>query len=194
MSTQSRFRISGIQSFADIYSCTELEASARQFVEQHFVDVVRCEEFFQLGADKLIDLIKNERVQIEKEEQIFEAVVGWVSADFYHRADKSCRVLPHVKLALLELQYLEEVVVHTNFIRNCPKCQSIVALALRMKVDNNALASIRTRAQPQCIFVVGGRTSVDSQLKSMERYDVWRDQWIPMVRIYFIFRELVNVT
>ncbi|XP_064652779.1 kelch-like protein 12 isoform X2 [Lineus longissimus] len=170
----------GIQSFADMYSCAELDTAAQQYLEQHFSDVVRGEEFFQLSEKKLISILKNERIQVEKEEQIFEAVVTWVEIDPTRRESLACTILPNIKLALLELQYLEEVVVRTNFIRNCPKCQNIVAVAHRMKMDNNALATIRTRAQPQCIFVVGGRTSVHTQLKSMERYDVWRDQWIPM--------------
>lgn len=31
------------------------------------------------------------------------------------------------------------------------------------------------------VFVLGGRNSSDCQLRTMERYDCLRDQWVPMV-------------
>ncbi|XP_074656230.1 kelch-like protein 12 [Tubulanus polymorphus] len=170
----------GIQSFADVYSCVELETAARHYVERHFADVVRSDEFFQLPESRLVELLKSESIQVEREEQIFEAAMSWIDWDPLRRAPNVCRVLPHVKLAHLDRDYLEERVVRADFVRACSKCQNVIAMAMRVKTDNNALATIRPRAQPQCIFVVGGRTSVASQLSSMERYDVVRDQWIPM--------------
>ena len=78
--------------------------------------------------------------------------------------------------------YLEEVVLCHKLVHNCVSCQAFVSVAIRTKSDNSALASITSRAVPIGIYVIGGRNGIDSQLSSVERYDVMKEQWIPMVR------------
>ena len=112
---------------------------------------------------------------------MFEAVAAWVETDPTREIESACRVLMHTRLALLDPPYLENIVLRTDFVRNCPKCQNTVAMALHTKNDNNALAMISNRAQPLGIFVLGGRDGSNSQLSSMERYDFLNDQWVPMV-------------
>ena len=117
---------------------------------------------------------------------MFEAVAAWVETDPTRELESACRVLTHTRLALLDPPYLENVVLQTDFVRNCPKCQNTVAMALHTKNDNNALAMISNRAQPLGIFVLGGRDGSNSQLSTMERYDFLNDQWVPMVRKFII--------
>ena len=57
--------VSGIHYFADVYSCSELEAMARQFIYQNFLDVIRMEEFFELPEERLIDLLKSDKLQVQ---------------------------------------------------------------------------------------------------------------------------------
>lgn len=92
----------------------------------------------------------------------------------------ACTVLKNVRLALLDTAYLENVVLRTQFVQNCAKCQNLVANAIRTKSDNMALA-LTLRSQPQGVFVLGGRNSTDCQLCSMEWYDVLQNRWISMV-------------
>ena len=101
--------------------------------------------------------------------------------------------MQNVRLALLETDFLENEVLTLDFVRNCAQCQNLVANAIRLKTDNSALAAISSRSRPQGIFVVGGRNSTDCQLKSMERYDFLRDQWIPMVTEYVLFPSVSNL-
>ena len=166
-----------------MYSCSELEASARRYIYQHFLDVIQHEEFFQLSQERLLDLLKSDKLQVNSERQVLEAAMSWIEASPINRIPDTAAILQHIRFALLDMEYLENVVLQTDFIRSCPKCQNIVAKAMRIKSDNNALALVGNRAQPPCIFVVGGRNSTDCQLKSMERYDFLRDQWIPMVSV-----------
>ncbi len=112
---------------------------------------------------------------------MFEAVAAWVESDPVRELDDACRVLMHTRLALLDPPYLENVVLQTDFVRNCLKCQNTVATALHTKNDNHALAMISNRAQPLGIFVLGGRDGSNCQLSSMERYNFLKNQWVPMV-------------
>ena len=117
------------------------------------------------------------------EEEVFGAAVQWLSADPEGRGgDVACRVLQCVRYALLDTTFLTKSVLHPDMhTARCDRCRTMVTLATRAKEDNNVLASIGSRAQPLGIFVIGGRNGTYSQLRSMERYDSLRDQWIPMV-------------
>lgn len=172
----------GIQSFADMYSCVELEAIARRYVFRHFLDVIQHEEYLNLSEDRLVWLLQSNSLQVQREEQVFEAVRLWVEWDQTRRTRSSCTVLKNVRLALLDPPYLEGVVLRTQFVQNCAKCQNLVANAIRAKGDSLALAQT-LRSQPQGLFVLGGRNSTDCQLCSMEWYDVLQNRWTSMTAL-----------
>ncbi|RUS88789.1 hypothetical protein EGW08_003419 [Elysia chlorotica] len=170
----------GIHYFADIYSCHELEGVARQFIYQNFLDVIRMEEFFELPEERLLYLLKSDKLQVMSENQVFEAACSWLQYDPGKRLERSCSILQDIRLALLESSYLENIVLKSEYFRTCPKCQLLIAKAIRTKQDSLELDGVQPRAQPPCIYAMGGRNSMDSQLSSTERYDFLLDQWMEM--------------
>lgn len=60
----------GIQSFADMFSCVELEAVARRYIFQHFLEVVQHEEYLGLEEDRLIKLLQSDQLQVFTENLI----------------------------------------------------------------------------------------------------------------------------
>ena len=175
------YLISGIHYFADMYSCTELEVAARRYIYQHFLEVIRHDEFLQLADSRLIELFKSDQLQVTSEQEVYEAAIAWVEADYPRRTKSICDIMGQIRLALLDVSYIENVVQSTEHSQSCPGCQNSLEVALRTKSDKNAMATISKRALPLGIFVVGGRNGLDSQLKTMERYDFLRDQWVTMV-------------
>lgn len=119
--------------------------------------------------------------QVMSEAQVFEAACSWLQYDPGKRLDRSCVILQNIRLALLERHFLENVVLKSEYFRTCHKCQLLISKAITVKLDSNELESVVPRAQPPCIYVMGGRNSTDSQLRSMEKYDFLLDQWIQMV-------------
>ena len=117
------------------------------------------------------------------ENQVFEAACSWLQYDPGKRMDRACNILQNIRLALLESSYLENVVLKSEYFRTCPKCQLLISKAIRTKQDSLELDGVQPRAQPPCIYVMGGRNSTDSQLQSTERYDFLLDQWIHMVSL-----------
>ena len=176
----------GIQFFADVYMCVELESAARQFIYQNFLEVIHTEEFLQLSEERLIDLLRSDKLQVMSETQVFEAAYSWLQWDCSSRAESACNVLKHIKLGLLDAQTLENVVLKSDFFRTCPKCQAIISMAMRCRYERNNIELLTPRAHPPCIYVVGGRNSVDCQLKSVERYDFLTDSWSSAVRFFFL--------
>ncbi|OWF38510.1 kelch-like protein 3 [Mizuhopecten yessoensis] len=167
----------GINFLADLYMCTDLEALTRQFIYQNFLEVMHYEEFLQLSEERLLALLKSDKLQVTNEHQVLEAVCGWLQGDEQNRTPVACNLLQYVKLPLLGLNYLENVVLKFEFVKNCPKCQLLISKAINMHHDETALTLVTPRAQPPCIYVMGGRNSTDCQLKSMEKYDFLIDQW-----------------
>lgn len=167
----------GIYFLADLYMCGELEMSARQFIFQNFLDVIHSEEFLQLSEDRLITLLRSDKLQVTSENQVLEATLSWIHADSENRTRNACHILQYVKLALIDLSYLENIVLKLDFVKSCLKCQQLIGNAIALHYDQSALELLTPRAQPPCVYVVGGRNSTDCQLKSMERYDFLIDQW-----------------
>lgn len=173
--------VSGIQQFADVYMCCELEKAARQFIYQNFLEVMHTEEFLQLSEERLVDLLRSDQLHVMSESQVFEAAFTWLKYDIKSRTESACNVLKHIKLGLLELPMLENVVIKSDFFRTCHKCQALISSAIRCQYERKNMELLTPRAHPPCIYVVGGRNSHDCQLRSMERYDFLTDTWSSMV-------------
>ncbi|XP_050407807.1 kelch-like protein 1 [Patella vulgata] len=168
----------GIHHFADMYGLTELASYARQFMFQNFLDVVRSEEFYELSQERLLNLLNSDKLRVISEHQVFDAACAWIQYDPANRSHFACAVLKNIRLALLDLSYLENVVLKSEYFHTCAKCQLVISKAIRTQQDNVAMEMITPRAQPPCIYVVGGRNSTDCQLNSMERYDFVTDSWV----------------
>ncbi|KAL4217716.1 hypothetical protein ACF0H5_022457 [Mactra antiquata] len=170
----------GIQQFADVYMCSDLENSAKQFIYQNFLEVIHTEEFMQLSEERLVELLRSDKLHVMSESQVFDAAYSWLKYDTKSRQQSACNVLKHIKLGLLELPMLENVVIKSDFFRTCHKCQSLISSAIRCQYERKNMELLTPRAHPPCIYVVGGRNSQDCQLKSMERYDFLTDTWSSM--------------
>ena len=178
--------ILGIQAFADVYSCVELERAARQFVYQNFLSVAHTEEFLQLTEEKVISLLRSDQLHVMSEAQVFDAAYTWLTYD-KSRTESACNILKHIKLGLLELPMLENIVIKSDFFRTCHKCQALVSSAIRCQYERKNMDLLTPRAHPPCIYVVAGRNSQDCQLRSMERYDFLSDTWSSVVIIQTSF-------
>jgi len=65
----------GIQSFADMYSCADLEANARRYVYRHFLDVVQHEEFLNLSEERLVGLLQSNSLQVATSLHINQSII-----------------------------------------------------------------------------------------------------------------------
>ena len=173
----------GIRAFADLYSCTDLEATAFRYLCQHFLDVVKNDEFIQLPTDSLIELLSEDQLQVRSEDQVFEAVECWILHDVTRRQEMAAKVLSNVRLPLLSLEFLESRVFPSKIIKSNTDCQMLLAKVLNESTKNLPHYMSVARAQPQAIYVIGGRNGVDCQLSSLERYDALTDDWVLLERM-----------
>ena len=85
----------GIRAFADTHSCQELLRIADRYTQQHFTDVKESEEFLCLPVSQLIEIISSDELNMTSEEDVFNAVMQWISYDLQERKQH----LPKVKFS-----------------------------------------------------------------------------------------------
>ena len=69
----------GIWQFTQFYYCPELQKKAFQYVLDTFEQVVSSEEFQQLSAQELSNILDSDNLNVRKERTAFEAVLRWIT-------------------------------------------------------------------------------------------------------------------
>ena len=167
----------GIKEFATIYSCTDLEEMASQFLNQHFLATINHDEFLQMKYDKVIKLLNSDRIQVRSEEDVYNALENWLYYDFEERLQFVPEILRCIRVPLLSLEFLQYKVFSASFIKSNAKCQLILARVMNENPEKLPDYLCTPRALPQSIYAIGGRNSTYCQLKTVERYDIYLDKW-----------------
>lgn len=71
----------GIRLFSLHYCLYHVNYTATEFLQTHFSDVSRTEEFRELPPDRLCEILSMEKLNIGNEKHILEAVVKWFGHD-----------------------------------------------------------------------------------------------------------------
>ena len=64
------YNVLGIRSFGDQYMCTNLVDATNKYLQKHFKDVMKSEEFYNLSVTDIQDIICRDELNIESEEQV----------------------------------------------------------------------------------------------------------------------------
>ena len=168
----------GIRGFADLYSCRELESAAQSFIHQNFLEVMKNEEFLQQPSRNLVALLKNDKVQVRSEEDVYLAFDSWLYYDYDERKEFVLDILDCIRFPLLSLEFLESKVFSSPYIKNNTSCQLFLAKVMNERPDKLPKHLTRRRSLPQSVYAIGGRNSVECQLNTLERYDIYQDEWI----------------
>ena len=65
----------GVREFADHHCCPQLSDSCMRFIQKHFIDVSKSDEFLnQLTADQLASIIEQDDLNVRSEEQVIHGL------------------------------------------------------------------------------------------------------------------------
>eukprot|EP00794_Sanderia_malayensis_P015965 gene15965-17571_t len=174
----------GIRAFADTHSCSELLRVANIFSHHKFQDVMEGEEFLHLPLSQLTEILSSDELNIDSEEQVYNATMRWVRYDLTERKEKLSEALQHVRLPLVSARFLVGVVSADLLIKNNDSCRDLVDEAknyLLLPEQRLLMQGPRTRPrQPairgEVLFAVGGWCSGDA-INSVERFDPHKNEW-----------------
>lgn len=174
----------GIRAFADLHGCIDLLSTSETYIEQHFPEVVECEEFLTLSHHQVSKLICSDRLTVPSEEKVFECVISWVNHDLENRQAYLAELMEHVRLPLLPQDYLVQRVEEEPLLKSNLKCKDYLIEALKyhlLKGDQKIhFKTPRTKPRqpvglPKVLLVVGGQAP--KAIRSVECYDLSTETW-----------------
>ena len=176
----------GIAEFAQSHGCQELHRKARDFIHQNFSDCSKHEEFLQLDASQLINMIKRDELNVRCESEVYNAVVRWVCYDEERRRPKLEHLLCAVRCHFLTPVFLKEQLMYCDVLKRVPKCKDYLSrifqdLTLHKKCNVNR----RKPCAPPVIYTAGGY--LRHSLSNFECYNPETNEWykltdLPMPR------------
>ncbi|KAG8240354.1 hypothetical protein J437_LFUL000829, partial [Ladona fulva] len=103
----------GIMLFSRAYFCHELENVAFSFILRNYVRVaLNSEELLSLSLEDFSLIVGHDLLNAKSEETVWRSVLRWVAADEKNRRNCIDALLRHIRLGLLDTQYLLEKVKH----------------------------------------------------------------------------------
>ncbi|EFA04963.1 kelch-like protein 17 isoform X1 [Tribolium castaneum] len=174
----------GIRSFADTHCCKELHLKSHVYALQNFQQVVGTEEFLLLPVEEVKELISNSQLNISSEEDVFTAVLNWVKHDLGERSRFISQLMVHVRLPLVNREFLMTRVDNERLIRDDSECRELLLEAMRYHLAPErrcALSTSRTierkpKGADPYLFAVGGG-SLFAIHSECEVYNPKSDTW-----------------
>ena len=109
-----------LESFASQYNCDSLKQAAVKYKYEHFVAVVKSEDFLSLGFAQVKELMCKDELNVSEEEQVYEAVMAWVRHDLPTRECflpdllKCLRLFSMSKFSLRKILNKEELITENR--------------------------------------------------------------------------------
>ncbi|CAH6777577.1 kelch-like protein 40 [Phodopus roborovskii] len=108
-----------------LLDCARLAVAARDFICSRFPLVARDNDFLGLSADELIAIISSDGLNVEKEEEVFEAVMRWAGSGNAEAQAEHQHALPivfeSIRCRLLPRAFLESRVERHPLVRAQPE-------------------------------------------------------------------------
>ncbi|XP_018428311.1 PREDICTED: kelch-like protein 5 isoform X2 [Nanorana parkeri] len=174
----------GIRSFADAQGCTDLHKVAHNYTMEHFMEVIRNQEFLLLPAAEIAKLLASDDMNIPNEETILNALLTWVRHDVEQRRKDLSKLLAYIRLPLLASQFLADMENNALF-RDDIECQKLIMEAMKYHLlpeRRPMLQSPRTKPRKSTVgmlFAVGGMDATKGAT-SIEKYDLRTNVWTPV--------------
>ena len=126
----------GIHKFARAYFCHNLERTSIRYIMQNFFQVSNTSnEFLQLTADELAELLSKDELNVKNEELVFDSVLRWIDYDATHRKMYIAKLMRSVRLGHLTTQYFVEKVKPHPYVKESDACKPIVIETLKYLYD-----------------------------------------------------------
>ncbi|KAM9754880.1 gigaxonin [Menidia menidia] len=175
----------GIRLFSLHYCLHHVHHAATDFLHTHFRDVAQSEEFRELPASRLVELLSMERLNVGNEKHVLEAVVRWLAHDPEGRRVHMKEVMSAVWQQGLDVSYLREQALGEPLMREVvlDHCQQVLA-AVPLQGES-LLAAFKPRGYSECIVLAGGEDRKTRRPTAVTRcmcplYDANRQAWIEL--------------
>jgi len=185
----------GIEHFAQLHSCYDLEIQANCFALENFSAVTENEEFKELSVCRLLSYLSSDFIDVRTEETVFDAVMQWVKYEVKERIQYLSEILENVRLTTISQRFLQEVVDREPLIQGNEKCLALVQHAKclretdchsqlgqrRRSINNQTITPRPSTVAKEVMILVGGfDRSCNTMISTVEMYDPHKDKWFSL--------------
>ena len=164
-----------------LYRLGQLQKVTRQLICAEFKTVAFNAEFKELTSSELIELIKDDAVNVANEDVVFEAVIGWIRHDLDKRRSSFEEIMEYVRLPFCSSSCLWEVKDIYDLLT--PRCFEYLHEATAFQIDlahRERIGSCRTLPRANyrmqsCLLVVGGLTTAASGYIEHNRCEYYKE-------------------
>uniref|UniRef100_A0A4W6E6K8 Kelch-like ECH-associated protein 1a n=1 Tax=Lates calcarifer TaxID=8187 RepID=A0A4W6E6K8_LATCA len=161
----------GIARFAEEIGCTELHQKSREYINTHFNEVTKEDEFFSLTHCQLLELISQDSLKVLCESEVYKACTDWVGWDMEGRAQYLHALLNAVHIYALPPKFLKNQLLSCPILSKANSCKDFLSKIFQ-DMTLRKLPPGPNRGT-QLIYVAGG-----IHFASMEAYDPRRNVWL----------------
>ncbi|XP_028274884.1 kelch-like protein 10 [Parambassis ranga] len=170
----------GIWQFTKNYHTPELHLKVFHYVLSHFEEVVFGEEFLQLSAQDVSDIISRDDLNVRKEAAVFEAIIRWITHEPQEREGYADILLSEVRLSMMPTEYIQSHVLSNKLVTDNLRCQAMVSEVIECK--DRILG--RPRLPSAILLAIGGLKSSGIDLTNViEAFDVRANHWMNITNL-----------
>ncbi|XP_018412987.1 PREDICTED: kelch-like ECH-associated protein 1 [Nanorana parkeri] len=170
----------GISNFAEQIGCTELHEKGREYINNHFSEVTKEEEFLNLTHCELLDLVSQESLNVLCETEVYNACVRWMQWDVDKRAQYFNVLLNAVHLYALPPKFLAVQLKHCPILNMENSCRMFLSKIFQEMSLHKPLPPMKVRGN-QLIYVAGGYQQ--NSLTSVEALNPQTMEWIELAEM-----------
>lgn len=115
-----------VHSLAYMYNVENLASTAAEEVRRNFQKIIHHEEFYELPVQMVQFWLTDPYIIVEKEQELFEAIVKWVQQDMEERQKHFEELFMLLRLGQIPPPYLKSVVRNEPLIANNRKCWKLL--------------------------------------------------------------------
>ncbi|XP_072544408.1 kelch-like ECH-associated protein 1A [Salminus brasiliensis] len=170
----------GISRFAEEIGCIELHQRCREYINTHFSEVTKEEEFFSLSHCQLLELISQDSLKVLCETEVYKACIDWVRWDVEGRAQYFHALLNAVHIYALPAKFLKRQLQSCPILSKANSCKDFLSKIFQDMTLRKPLPPTPHRGN-QLIYVAGGYNQ--HSLASMEAFDPQRNTWLKLAEM-----------
>uniref|UniRef100_A0A8C9JIU3 Kelch like family member 4 n=1 Tax=Panthera tigris altaica TaxID=74533 RepID=A0A8C9JIU3_PANTA len=162
-----------IRSFGDTQGCTELLSVAHNYTMEHFIEVIKNQEFLLLPANEISKLLCSDDINVPEEETIFHALMKWVGYDVQGRQGDLAMLLSFIRLPLLPPQLLVDLENSSMFTGDL-ECQKLLMEVMKYHLlpkRQPMMQSPQTKPRKSTVgalYAVGGMDAMKCNRNGLE--------------------------
>lgn len=168
----------GFVLFAEQQSCNDLYELSRSFVEANFMEVYeKSEEFLRMDIDQLTKLLKNDDLNVNSEEDVFNAIKKWID----HSDDRIVHI--PTLLSLIKLPQLSATFIADNVEKMCSTFETqkmlLDAYKYQLIPERRNLREYYAKPRKSTVgklLVIGGMDSQKGAV-TIESFDLRDNKW-----------------